>query len=188
MKYKGEEIGDTATIEQVKDCVETMGGLLTKIQLRKLYNELEKVNWMEERPWGSLYKPNYLHHIVSTHFRILYPNKEIDYRSKSVRDKLILSPEEDDVRPMPLEELKPNTLISKEMTSYQKELEDHRWKSFREFVLTVRGKECEVCGSKKGLQVHHLYYNANSHPWEYTCREVLVVCDSCHKKIHGIKE
>lgn len=73
-------------------------------------------------------------------------------------------------------------------SSYKEQLNDERWKAFREFVFFVRGRRCEVCGETKRLQVHHLRYKKNTKAWEYTCNDVIVVCDQCHRKIHGIKQ
>ena len=67
---------------------------------------------------------------------------------------------------------------------YTDQLEDRRWKAFRWFVFQVRGDKCEVCGSTKNLQVHHTLYNKNCKAWEYSCKDVMVVCRECHRKIH----
>lgn len=69
---------------------------------------------------------------------------------------------------------------------YEEQLKHPFWKAFRKFVFAVRGKKCEVCGATDNLQVHHHKYR-NVMAWEYTCNEVMVVCGSCHKKIHGIE-
>lgn len=71
---------------------------------------------------------------------------------------------------------------------YRQLLHDPRWKAFRDFVFKVRGTVCEICGCKKYLQIHHPKYHENCKAWEYSCKEVIVVCRDCHKKIHGIKE
>ena len=70
---------------------------------------------------------------------------------------------------------------------YRGQLSDERWKAFRLFVLKVRGEKCEVCGTTKNLQVHHLQYRSSAMAWEYNCNEVMVLCKDCHKKIHNIK-
>ena len=75
-----------------------------------------------------------------------------------------------------------------EYTAYKDQLEDPNWKAFRSFIFKVRGTKCEICGSKKNLQIHHPRYQENCKAWEYTCKDVIVVCDDCHKKIHGIKD
>lgn len=69
---------------------------------------------------------------------------------------------------------------------YDEFLQDSRWKAFRQFVFSVRGCKCERCESTKNLQVHHIKYKEGLLPWEYTCNDVMVLCRSCHEKIHGI--
>lgn len=71
-------------------------------------------------------------------------------------------------------------------TPYKDQLDDPCWKAFRNFIFTVRGNKCEICGSKKTIQVHHPQYYPNCKAWEYTCKDVIVLCRQCHRKIHGI--
>ena len=74
-----------------------------------------------------------------------------------------------------------------EYTAYKDQLEDPNWLAFRNFVFKVRGGKCEICGCKKNLQVHHPRYQKNCKAWEYSCKDVIVVCKDCHEKLHGIK-
>lgn len=69
---------------------------------------------------------------------------------------------------------------------YKTQLLSPQWLAFRKFILVARGNSCEKCGSKKSLQVHHLQYIDGKYAWEYNCNEVIVLCGSCHKKIHNI--
>ena len=69
---------------------------------------------------------------------------------------------------------------------YDEFLQDPRWKTFRQFVFSVRGRKCERCQSSGNLQVHHIKYKEGLLPWEYTCNDVMVLCRGCHEKIHGI--
>lgn len=75
----------------------------------------------------------------------------------------------------------------KPYVGYKDQLDDDRWKAFRWFVMKIRGKKCEICGSTRCIQVHHTHYERNFKAWEYSCRDVLVVCADCHKKIHKIQ-
>lgn len=70
--------------------------------------------------------------------------------------------------------------------NYSLQLEDPRWKSFRKFVFDVRGRKCELCGSEKDLQVHHIHYFKGLKAWEYSVKDVRILCRECHKRIHGI--
>lgn len=70
--------------------------------------------------------------------------------------------------------------------TYREQLQDIRWKAFRDFILVVRGCRCENCGSTSNIQIHHPKYYKGRKPWEYTCNEVKVLCSNCHKKEHGL--
>lgn len=69
---------------------------------------------------------------------------------------------------------------------YDEYLKDSRWLAFRQFIFGVKGYKCEKCGSTECLQIHHKHYFRGLFPWEYTCNDVMVLCRSCHEKIHGI--
>ena len=69
---------------------------------------------------------------------------------------------------------------------YADQLNDKRWKAFRDFVFVARGCNCEQCGATAILQVHHPKYIRGRKAWEYTCKEVMVVCKECHEKIHNL--
>lgn len=71
---------------------------------------------------------------------------------------------------------------------YDEYLHDSRWYSFRKFVFAVRGCECEICKSHERLQVHHVRYKKGLYPWEYSCKDVMVLCRKCHARIHGLSD
>jgi len=68
---------------------------------------------------------------------------------------------------------------------YDEYLRDKRWFAFRKFVFSVRGCACEKCHATEHLQVHHIKYKEGLYPWEYSCKEVMILCDKCHAKVHG---
>lgn len=68
---------------------------------------------------------------------------------------------------------------------YQQKLNSEEWRRFSRGVRNSKGNFCECC--KMGnteLQVHHIYYDANREPWEYSTDELIVLCRGCHKDIH----
>lgn len=69
---------------------------------------------------------------------------------------------------------------------YYEQLNTPQWKAYREFIFTVRGRSCEICGHRKNLHIHHLSYINNRFAWEYLPNEVLVVCGNCHRNIHNL--
>ena len=70
---------------------------------------------------------------------------------------------------------------------YNEQLNDERWKAFRDFIFAVRGRRCEACGRLTKLQIHHREYIQNRFAWEYLPNDVMVVCGDCHRYIHKIK-
>jgi 5-methylcytosine-specific restriction endonuclease McrA len=71
-------------------------------------------------------------------------------------------------------------------SQYSEQLKDEKWKAFRDFVLVVRGKKCEMCGATEKLQIHHPNYIKGRKAWEYNCNEVIVLCEQCHRNVHGL--
>lgn len=71
---------------------------------------------------------------------------------------------------------------------YAEQLKTPQWKAYREFILVVRGSKCEVCGGNKNINIHHKHYIKGRLAWEYLPNDVMVLCRSCHAKVHNIKE
>ena len=74
--------------------------------------------------------------------------------------------------------------------SYNKDLNDERWKEKREKILKRDGYQCRWCGCFDRLQVHHKYYNkypdgSRVRAWDYPDDALMVLCDDCHKKYHS---
>lgn len=75
--------------------------------------------------------------------------------------------------------------LSYEKSPYKEQLLDRRWRMFREFAIYARGGKCENCGSKKKLVIHHPRYFSGYNAWDYSVRDVVCLCDTCHAKVHG---
>lgn len=63
-------------------------------------------------------------------------------------------------------------------------LKSVHWKQLRLNTLQSQGRICCKCGSMKRLQVHHLTY---ARLWKELPTDLIVVCRSCHEKLHGIQ-
>ena len=74
-----------------------------------------------------------------------------------------------------------------ENSPYKEQLLDLRWRLFREFAIVARRGVCENCGSKKNLVIHHPQYKDGYNAWDYSVKDVVCLCNNCHKKIHNIK-
>lgn len=73
---------------------------------------------------------------------------------------------------------------------YEKLLQSDYWKGFSYSLIKERNFTCEDCGrrffnQRNKLQVHHLFYR-DINPWSYKPEEMVVLCEECHKKRHGI--
>ncbi|MCH5309249.1 MAG: HNH endonuclease, partial [Prevotella sp.] len=73
---------------------------------------------------------------------------------------------------------------------YEKLLKSDYWKGYSYSLIKERDFTCEDCGRKflnerHRLQVHHLVYR-DTNPWSYKPEELVVLCEECHKKRHGI--
>jgi len=73
---------------------------------------------------------------------------------------------------------------------YEKLLKSDYWRGYSYSLIKERNFTCEDCGrrfpnERNKLQVHHLVYR-DVNPWSYKPEEVVVLCEECHKKRHGI--
>jgi hypothetical protein len=73
---------------------------------------------------------------------------------------------------------------------YEKLLQSDYWKGFSYSLIKERNFTCEDCGrrfynQRNKLQVHHLVYK-DINPWSYKPEEMVVLCEECHKKRHGL--
>jgi 5-methylcytosine-specific restriction endonuclease McrA len=63
-------------------------------------------------------------------------------------------------------------------SEYIRYLKSPEWREKRKQFLEIVNYECEICGSKNKLQVHHLNYNNIG---EEEKEDVQVLCKDCHK-------
>ncbi len=69
------------------------------------------------------------------------------------------------------------------------------WKKYTQEVHQYYHNECQKCGKKGDLEVHHWhYYYAKGDrripallPWEYPMQDVVSLCHACHEKEQGVK-
>ncbi len=73
---------------------------------------------------------------------------------------------------------------------YERQLQSPYWKGYSYALIKERNFTCQDCGrsfpnERNKLQVHHLAYR-DAKPWSYDPDELVVLCEECHKKRHGI--
>jgi len=67
--------------------------------------------------------------------------------------------------------------------TYEEYLQSRLWEEKRDFIISLK-RSCEICGSQKGLLVHHLTYE---HVGNESQKDVQVVCHKCHDEIYKKK-
>lgn len=72
----------------------------------------------------------------------------------------------------------------KSNSTYQEQLNDERWKKKRLRILKKFNFKCCLCGRNENLNVHHLSYKEGKLAWEYCDSNYVVLCKTCHKKVH----
>ncbi len=73
---------------------------------------------------------------------------------------------------------------------YERLLQSDYWKGYSYSLIKERNFTCEDCGrsfpnERNKLQVHHLVYR-DAYPWSYKPEELIVLCEDCHRKRHGM--
>ena len=68
---------------------------------------------------------------------------------------------------------------------YVEYLRSAEWREKRKEFLEFVGYECEECGSKEKLQIHHLHYNTVG---DESQDDVEVLCKICHEDKEMEKE
>ena len=79
---------------------------------------------------------------------------------------------------------KPKTLHQKRQQEYRQYLKTPHWKETRAEALRLGHYRCKDCGATTHLQVHHLTYARRGHERQ---SDLVVLCNKCHEKRHGIK-
>lgn len=67
---------------------------------------------------------------------------------------------------------------------YKEYLRSDGWAEIKRELYQERGKQCQRCGEKKTLQVHHLTYERVYHE---QLEDLLILCAVCHTKEHGLE-
>lgn len=74
---------------------------------------------------------------------------------------------------------------NQEKTTYWEKLKDPRWQKKRLEVLKIYNFTCNACGDTEStLHIHHPFYKKNTDPWDYDYRQLMCLCEKCHKEAH----
>ena len=177
MRYKGKEIGNPE-VWQIAEYIALKGYRLSAQAVYDKYNAKGWVNY-KGKPIKSLEA------IVDSQNGVML-HKERKAEKKAQRKAL-----KRQKRQELLGKVLKNTRDRERKTPhkhipYKKQLKDKRWRELRREVIEERGGKCEMCGSSSNLCVHHKAYIKGRYAWEYPKDYLLVLCNGCHRKIHGI--
>ena len=68
---------------------------------------------------------------------------------------------------------------------YKRYMRSDEWAAIRDVKLSIAAYECEKCGSRDSLHVHHLTYDRFGGDERMT--DLQVLCRPCHNQAHGRK-
>ena len=66
-------------------------------------------------------------------------------------------------------------------SEYKTYLDDEHWAKTRKKIMARDGYRCQICGSKRDLQVHHLTYKNIG---QETDEQLVCLCRQCHFGLH----
>ena len=69
----------------------------------------------------------------------------------------------------------------KGFSKYQTYLDDEHWAKTRKKIMARDGYRCQICGSNRDLQVHHLTYKDIG---QETDEQLVCLCRQCHFGLH----
>lgn len=72
--------------------------------------------------------------------------------------------------------------VTDRQKKYRAYLMSPEWAAFRRLAYDHYGTECNKCGSKTNLNIHHHHYR---NVFKETLADVVVLCKVCHGTIHG---
>ena len=84
------------------------------------------------------------------------------------------------------EKTKPNKEYIDRRVKYLEYINSNEWKSFRNGIISKRGRKCEKCGQTEGeIHAHHLTYERFMNELE---TDIQLLCRVCHMRVHSKKE
>jgi len=66
---------------------------------------------------------------------------------------------------------------------YETYLKSDDWAQLKIDLFNLRGRKCEMCGSKKSICVHHLTYK---NIYKEEPGDLIILCSLCHSKEHKL--
>ncbi len=71
-----------------------------------------------------------------------------------------------------------------EKSEYLQLLKHPKWQKKRLTILKRDNFQCQLCKDKETtLHIHHLKYIDENKPWEYKDKDLITLCEDCHKLV-----
>jgi len=68
---------------------------------------------------------------------------------------------------------------------YGNYMKSEEWATKRQQRLKIDGYHCQLCGSSKNLEIHHLTYIRT--PYFERMKDLITLCHDCHVAVHREK-
>jgi hypothetical protein len=73
--------------------------------------------------------------------------------------------------------------------NYSEQLKSPKWQKKRLEIMQRDNFTCQLCGDKETtLNVHHIVYINNKKCWEYKNKDLITLCEHCHKEVEILKK
>lgn len=73
--------------------------------------------------------------------------------------------------------------------NYSEQLKSPKWQKKRLEIMQRDNFTCQLCGDKETtLNVHHINYIYSKKCWEYKNKELITLCEHCHKEVEILKK
>lgn len=76
----------------------------------------------------------------------------------------------------------------KRKKAYSELLSDKRWIKKRNEIVARDSFQCTNCQSKTSLTVHHKRYISGKNPWQYSNKDLITLCRTCHEIEHSVNK
>lgn len=74
-------------------------------------------------------------------------------------------------------------------TTYYQKLQHPNWQRKRLEIMQRDNFTCALCNDKETqLHVHHVTYEKNTDPWDYSIWNLVTICRNCHDTLHSSSE
>lgn len=164
MTYKGILIEGEPTLDMFVEYTNKMG---FDLDAEKVYLKYKKIGWLTQKHRPAKTVESLINAANGArHLKAVKEGRE----EKS--GKKIPKPPSRDKNKSPKE-------------NYYDFLQSDYWRYVRKLKLKQCGNKCQICGSKKDLNIHHNTYAHHGQEHKHL-EDLVVLCRKCHEKFHDV--